>query len=205
MSFDSAKLAADVEAFCQEVRPVEELAYAERKFNDQVVPLAKKHGLLGMNVRPEYGGRGADAVSYFKALVRIGREGTTVRTFFSGHLSIGAYPIQTFGADAVKRKYLPAAAKGDKDLAFGLTEPEAGSNPRQMTTTFQKKGDHFVLNGVKYLISNGGIAHAVVVFGYPEGLAEDDPNRRISAFVVDTDAKGFEVESFAPNAKMGMP
>ena len=68
MPFDAAKLAADVEAFCQEVRPAEELAYAERKFNDQVVPLAKKHNLLGMNVQPEYGGRGADAVTYFKAL-----------------------------------------------------------------------------------------------------------------------------------------
>ena len=90
MPFDAARLAADVEAFCQEVRPAEELAYAERTFNDQVVPLAKKHNLLGMNVKEEYGGRGADAVSYLKALARIGREGTTVRTFFSGHLSIGA-------------------------------------------------------------------------------------------------------------------
>jgi alkylation response protein AidB-like acyl-CoA dehydrogenase len=205
MSFDPARLAADVEAFCQEVRPEEELAYAEREFNEHVVPLAKKHNLLGMNVHPEYGGRGADAVSYLKALARIGREGTTVRTFFSGHLSIGAYPIQTWGADAVKKKYLPAAVRGEKILAFGLTEPEAGSNPRQMTTTFEKKGDHFVLNGTKYLISNGGIAQAIVVFGYPAGLAEGDPNRRISAFVVDTDAKGFEAESFSPNAKMGMP
>jgi alkylation response protein AidB-like acyl-CoA dehydrogenase len=205
MPFDAAKLAADVEAFCQEVRPAEELAYAERTFNDQVVPLAKKHNLLGMNVKPEYGGRGADVVNYLNALARIGREGTTVRTFFSGHLSIGAYPIQTWGSDALKKKYLPAAVRGEKVLAFGLTEPDAGSNPRQMTTTFDKKGDHYVLNGVKYLISNGGIAHAVIAFGYPAGLAEGDPKRRISAFVVDTDAKGFEVESFAPNAKMGLP
>jgi alkylation response protein AidB-like acyl-CoA dehydrogenase len=205
MSFDPAKLAADVEAFCQEVRPEEELAYAERRFNTQVVPLAKKHNLLGINVRPEYGGRGADSVSYFKALARIGREGTTVRTFFSGHLSIGAYPIQTWGSEQLKQKYLPPAVRGEKILAFGLTEPEAGSNPRQMTTTFEKKGTNFVLNGVKYLISNGGIAQAIVVFGYPAGVSENDPNHRISAFVVDTDAKGFEVESFAANAKMGMP
>lgn len=202
MAFDPVKLAEDTEAFCQEVRPAEELAYAERKFNDQVVPLAAKHDLLGMNVHPEYGGRGADAVSYFKALARIGREGTTVRTFFSGHLSIGAYPIQTWGSEALKRKYLPAAAKGDKILAFGLTEPDAGSNPREMTTTYEKKGDRYVLNGVKYLISNGGIAHAVVAFAYPAGQVGTG---RISAFVVDTDAKGFEAESFAANAKMGMP
>jgi len=205
MPFDAAKLATDVEAFCLEVRPAEELAYAERKFNDQVVPLAKKHNLLGMNVKEEYGGRGADAMNYLTALARIGREGTTVRTFFSGHLSIGAYPIQTWGSDALKKKYLPAAVRGDTILAFGLTEPDAGSNPRQMTTIFEKKGDHYVLNGVKYLISNGGIAQAVIAFGYPAGVAEGDPKRRISAFVVDTSAKGFEAESFAPNAKMGLP
>jgi alkylation response protein AidB-like acyl-CoA dehydrogenase len=205
MPFDAARLAADVEAFCQEVRPAEELAYAERTFNEQVIPLAKKHNLLGMIIKEEYGGRGADAVSYLKALARIGREGTTVRTFFSGHLSIGAYPIQTWGGDAVKKKYLTAAVKGEKILAFGLTEPDAGSNPRQMTTTYEKRGDQYILNGVKYLISNGGIAHAVIAFGYPAGLAANDPERRISAFVVDTNAKGFEAESFAPNAKMGLP
>jgi alkylation response protein AidB-like acyl-CoA dehydrogenase len=205
MPFNPAKLAADTEAFCQELRPVEELCYAEHKFNDQLVPLARKYDLLGMNVSPEYGGRGADNVSYFKALARIGREGTGVRTFFSGHLSIGAYPIQTWGSEALKRKYLPAAVRGEKVLAFGLTEPDAGSNPREMTTTYERKGDTFVLNGVKYLISNGGIAHAVIAFGYPAGLPEGDPKRRISAFVVDTDTAGFTAESFAPNAKMGMP
>ncbi|MBN9517028.1 acyl-CoA dehydrogenase family protein [bacterium] len=205
MPFDPAKLAADTEAFCQELRPHEELCYAERQFNDQLVPLAKKHDLLGINVRPEYGGRGADNVSYFRALARIGREGTGVRTFFSGHLSIGAYPIQTWGNDALKRKYLPAAARGDAVLAFGLTEPDAGSNPREMTTTYETTADGYVLNGVKYLISNGGIADAVVVFAYPAGRVADDPARRVTAFVVDTKADGFAAESFAANAKMGMP
>lgn len=92
--------------------------------------------------------------------------------------------------------------KGEKILAFGLTEPDAGSNPREMTTSYEKKGDHYVLNGVKYLISNGGIAHADVAFAYPAGQVGTG---RISAFVVDTDAEGFEAESFATNAKMGMP
>jgi alkylation response protein AidB-like acyl-CoA dehydrogenase len=202
MPFDPIKLAADVDAFCEDVRPEEELAYAERRFNEHVVPLAKKHDLLGMNVREEYGGRGADNVSYFKALARIGREGTTVRTFFSGHLSIGAYPIQTWGSDALKRKYLPLAARGEKVLAFGLTEPDAGSNPREMTSSYEKKGDRFILNGVKYLISNGGIADAIIVFAYPAGQVGTG---RISAFVLDTAQKGFEKESFAANAKMGMP
>jgi alkylation response protein AidB-like acyl-CoA dehydrogenase len=201
MSFDAARLAADTEAFCQELRPHEELCYVERRFNDQLVPLAKKHNLLGINVRPEYGGRGADNASYFRALARIGREGTGVRTFFSGHLSIGAYPIQTWGSETLKRKYLPVAARGDVVLAFGLTEPDAGSNPREMTTTYATTADGYVLNGVKYLISNGGIADAVVVFAYPAGVE----GGRISAFVVDTKAAGFTAESFAPTAKMGMP
>ncbi len=129
MPFDPAKLAADTEAFCQELRPHEELAYAEHRFNDQLVPLAKKYDLLGINVKPEYGGRGADNVSYFKALARIGREGTGARTFFSGHLSIGAYPIQTWGSDALKKKYLPATARGEKVLAFGLTDRTPAATP----------------------------------------------------------------------------
>jgi len=202
-AFDSAKLAADVQAYCEELRPIEELCYVEHKFNDQVPILAKKHNLLGMNVAPEYGGRGADTVSYFTALARIGREGTGPRTFFSGHLSIGAYPIQTWGSEALKKKYLPAACRGEKILAFGLTEPDAGSNPREMTTTYEKTADGYLLTGVKYLISNGGIAHAVIGFGYPKGVAEGDPKRRITAFVVDTDRPGFTVENLT--AKMGMP
>jgi alkylation response protein AidB-like acyl-CoA dehydrogenase len=202
-AFDAARLAADVQAFCEELRPVEELCYVEHRFNDQLVPLAKKYNLLGMNVAPEYGGRGADAVSYFKALARIGREGTGPRTFFSGHLSIGAYPIQTYGSDALKRKYLPAACRGQKVLAFGLTEPEAGSNPREMTTTYEKTADGYLLSGVKYLISNGSIADAVIAFGYPKGVPEGDPRRRITAFVVDCKQPGFAAETLT--AKMGMP
>lgn len=201
---DRARLLADVEAFCQEVRPIEELCYVEHKFNDQVIPLARKYNLLAMPVPPELGGRGADTVSYARALARIGREGTGVRTFFSGHTSIGEYPILTWGSDELKRRYLPAAAKGEKVLAFGLTEPDAGSNPLEMTSTYERKGDHYLLNGVKYLISNGGIADAVVTFAYPRGGAggQKAPGGRVSAFVVDR-REGFVSEDLT--AKMGMP
>src|SRR6266566_7044831 len=148
----------------------------QHRFNDQVIPLARKYNLLAMPVPPAYGGRGADTVTYARALARIGREGTGVRTFFSGHTSIGEYPILTWGSDDLKRRYLPAACRGEKVLAFGLTEPDAGSNPLEMTSTYEKRGDRFVLNGVKYLISNGSIADAVVVFAY----ATAGP-RRVSA------------------------
>jgi alkylation response protein AidB-like acyl-CoA dehydrogenase len=85
-------------------------------------------------------------------------------------------------------------------LAFGLTEPDAGSNPLEMTTTYRRQGKHFLLNGVKYLISNGGIANAVVAFGYPEGKSGKD--RRMSAFIVDTVGTTFEAEDL--HAKPGM-
>jgi alkylation response protein AidB-like acyl-CoA dehydrogenase len=207
---DREKLLADVEAFCQEVRPVEELCYVEHRFNDRVLPLAKKYNLLGMPVPAALGGRGADTVTYARALARIGREGTGVRTFFSGHTSIGEYPILTWGSDDLKRRYLPAACRGDKVLAFGLTEMEAGSNPLEMQSTYERRGDHFVLNGVKYLISNGGIADAVVAFAYPltphpsppGGEGKGVRGGRISAFVVDR-GPGFASEDLT--AKLGMP
>ena len=200
---DQTRLFADVEAFCQEIRPHEELCYVEHRYNDQVIPLARKSDILAMPVPGEYGGRGADAVTYARALVRIGREGTGVRTFFSGHTSIGEYPILTYGSEEQKRRYLPAAARGECVLAFGLTEPDAGSNPLEMTSTYHLEGDHYRLDGVKYLISNGGICDAVVTFAYPRG---DDGAKvhgsRISAFVVDRDM-GFVSEDLT--AKLGMP
>ena len=107
----------------------------------------------------QYGGRGADLMTYMKALVRIGREGTGVRTLFSGHCSIGQTPIMEWGDEEQKKRYLSASASGDKILAFGLTEPDAGSNPLEMQMTYRRDGDRFLLNGVKYLISNGGISN----------------------------------------------
>jgi alkylation response protein AidB-like acyl-CoA dehydrogenase len=195
---EARKLLDDVEAFCQEIRPIEELCYVEHRFNDQLQPLAKKRDILGMIVPKEYGGRGADTVTYVRALARINREGTGVRTFFSGHTSIGEYPILTWGSEDLKKRYLPAACRGDKILAFGLTEPDAGSNPLEMQSTYERRGDKFVLNGVKYLISNGGIADAIVAFAY----STSGP-RRVSAFVIDTKSPGFAAENLL--AKMGMP
>ena len=197
----SNEILADVDAFCRELRPIEELCYVEHRFNDQLVPLAKKHNVLGLPVPAEYGGRAADAVSYARALARIGREGTGVRTFFSGHTSIGQYPIVKFGTAEQKGRYLSASVAGDKILAFGLTEPDAGSNPLELTSTYRRDGGRFLLSGVKYLISNGAIADAVIVFAYPEQLTGAD--RRMSAFIVDTAGATFEREDLP--AKLGMP
>jgi alkylation response protein AidB-like acyl-CoA dehydrogenase len=197
-SHEHDQLLKDVNAFCEEIRPHEELCYLEHKFNDQVLPLAKKYNILGMPVPKALGGRGASAVSYLRALARIGREGTGVRTFFSGQTSIGQAPILAWGNDDQKKRYLPASCRGEKILAFGLTEPDAGSNPLEMTSTYTRDGKNFKLNGVKYLISNGGIADAIVTFAYPA----DQPNGRISAFIIDTRQPGFQAEDLV--AKCGM-
>ncbi len=197
---EQQRLLADVEAYCTELRPAEELCYLEHRYNPAVVELARKHNLLGMHVPHQFGGRGADAITYARALVRIGREGTGVRTFFSGHSSIGQYPIVRYGSAELRQKYLPASVRGECILAFGLTEPDAGSNPLELTSTYRREGAGFVLNGIKYLISNGSIADAVIVFAYPEGRS--GPARRMSAFVVDTRAETFEREELP--AKLGM-
>lgn len=199
---ERSQLLEDVEAFCRELRPIEELCYVEQRFNDQVLPLARKYRLLGIPVPKEYGGRGADATAYARCLARIGREGTGVRTFFSGHTSIGQAPIIYWGNAEQKQRYLPASCRGDKVFAFGLTEPDAGSNPLELATTYERRGDQFILNGVKYLISNGGIADAVIVFAYPASPATGAA-RRMSAFIVDTRGPGWASEDL--HAKMGMP
>jgi alkylation response protein AidB-like acyl-CoA dehydrogenase len=207
---DQKRLLDDVEAFCQELRPIEELCYLEHRYNDQVIPLARKYNLLSMPIPSTYGGRGADTVTYVRALARIGREGTGVRTFFSGQTSIGEYPILTWGNEQQKLRYLPAGSRGDKIFAFGLTEPDAGSNPLEMQSTYERRGDHFVLNGVKYLITNGAIATTVITFAYPKGQQPDriaggaaKGQGRVSAFILDTDTPGFAAEELS--AKMGMP
>jgi alkylation response protein AidB-like acyl-CoA dehydrogenase len=187
------RLLQDVDAFCRALRPIEEQCYLARRFNDRLVPLAREHGLLGMPVPVAYGGRGADVVTYARAMARIGQEGTGVRTFFSGHTSIGQGPIMAWGNDEQKRRFLPPSTRGQIVCAFGLTEPGAGSNPREMTMTYRRHSDQFVLDGEKYLISNGGIAGVIVTFAYPEARTG-----RISAFLVETDRPGFSSQSLEP-------
>jgi alkylation response protein AidB-like acyl-CoA dehydrogenase len=192
------RLLSDVDGFCRELRPVEDRCYHERRFNDQLVPLARKFDLLGLPVPKSFGGRGADALTYARALARIGREGTGVRTFFSGHSSLGQIPILAWGTEEQKQRFLPRSCRGEIVLAFGLTEPDAGSNPRELRMAYRPEGDGYRLSGEKYLISNGGIADLIVTFAYPEGRSG-----RISAFLVETNGPGFSVQSLEP--KIGNP
>ena len=156
---EEKKLFRDVENFCKELRPIEDLCYLEHKHNDKLIPLAKKFNLLGMPVKNR--GRNAGNIAYTKSLARIAMEGTGIRTFFSGHSSLGQKTVQKFCSNSQKIKYLNPSVKGKIIFAFALTEPEAGSNPLSLKMTYKEKEGEYVLNGVKYLISNAGIADAI--------------------------------------------
>src|SRR5579862_8693600 len=103
-----------VEETCQKIRPIEDRFYVERRFNDRVLPIFKEAHLLGLPISRDYGdGQGADALTYALVLERVGREGTGIRTFFSGHVSLGQLTLQKWGSEGQKQRYLPKTTSGD--------------------------------------------------------------------------------------------
>ncbi|MEM0365368.1 MAG: acyl-CoA dehydrogenase family protein [Candidatus Nitrosocaldus sp.] len=189
----------DVDRFCKELRPIEDLAYLERKHNDMLIPLAKKYNLLGMIVPKDYGGREASNLTYVKALERIGMEGSGIRSFFSVHTSLAQRLLMRYGSEEQKERYLKPSARGDKIFAFALTEPDAGSNPLEMRSIYKEdENGGYMLNGTKYLITNATIADAIIVFA-----RHNANSMRMSAFIIDTDREGIEREPLI--AKMGTP
>ncbi len=197
---DEQKLILDeVDRACRELRPFEDEAYLANRFNQHLVPIFKRAQLLGLPVSRRYGdGQGADVLTYALALERIGQEGTGVRTFLSGHISLGQVTIQKWGNEDQKQHYLPPATRGEKVMCFGLTEPTAGSDPASLRTSFENQGDHFLLNGSKAWISNGSIADVAVVFAYPKGKRED-----MCAFIVEKEFEGYSSQQ--QKHKLGMP
>lgn len=188
-----------VDKTCKKLRPIEDKYYLERKFNDQVITAFKESRLLGLPIDKEFGdGQGADVLTYALALERIGQEGTGIRTFLSGHTSLGQLTIQQWGNDEQKSTYLPKTTNGDLVMAFGLTEPSAGSDPSSLRTSFEEKGEYFHLNGDKAWISNGSIADLVIIFAYPKGKSDG-----MCAFLVETDTKGFSASPI--KNKLGLP
>jgi alkylation response protein AidB-like acyl-CoA dehydrogenase len=136
-------------------------------------------------------------VTYALAIERIGREGTGVRTFFSGHTSLGMLTVQKWGDDLQKERYLTPGTKGENVLAFGLTEPEAGSDPRSLRTVFEERSGRFVITGQKMWISNGSVADSVIVFANPKGKSDG-----MCAFLVGKHSAGFSAEPI--QNKMGL-
>lgn len=203
MDFDVSEeqnlILEQVDRACRQIRPIEEKFYLERRLNDQIKPVFAKAHMLGLPVSRKYGdGQGADMVTYALAIERVGREGTGVRTFFSVHIALCQLTIQHWGDEEQKQRLLTPATKGDKLLAFGLTEPGAGSDPASLTTYFEEKEGKFFLSGQKMWISNGSIADQTLVFAYPKGKREG-----MCAFVVDRDSSGFSAKPI--ENKLGLP
>ena len=168
-------------------------------FSWEIIEEASKIGLRTLTLAPEYDGPGIDSLGAAMVIEELGKADTGISVVIAQTVKL-IQTIQSACTQEQKDRYLPASCRGDCTLAFGLTEPDAGSNPLEGTCTWRREGDKFMLNGVKYLISNGSIADAVIVFAFPEG--SEGPDRRMSAFIVDTEGETFEAEAL--HAKPGM-
>ena len=125
-------------------------------------------GALGPYIPEEYGGAGMDQIAYGIIMQELERGDSAVRSAASVQSSLVMYPIFTYGSEEQKRKYLPKLASGDMIGCFGLTEPNHGSNPNSMETKFVDEGDHVILNGAKFWITNSPLADIAVVWAKDE-------------------------------------
>ena len=194
MDFDvsdgQAMLLERVDKACKEIRPIEDRCYSEDQVNNQIIPIFARARLLGLPVPKKYGdGQGVDAVTYAMVAERIGREGLGPAAFFSVHTALCQMTLVRWGTDEQKARFLPPATRGDSVLAFGLTEPSAGSDPASLTTSFEEKEGKFILSGQKTWISLGSTAKFVLIFAYPRGKKDG-----MCAFLVDTKSPGFKAE-----------
>jgi len=147
-------------------------------------------GFLGMMVDPKYGGGGMDAVSYVLAMEEISKVDASCSVVMSVNNSLYCWGIEAFGTEEQKQKYLVPCAKGEKIGAFCLSEPEAGSDATSQRTTAIDKGDHYLLNGTKNWITNGGSASYYIVIAQTD---VEKKHRGINAFIVEKGTEGFIV------------
>jgi alkylation response protein AidB-like acyl-CoA dehydrogenase len=146
-------------------------------------------GLTGIVFPEEYGGAGADYLSYAIAVEELSRVCASTGVTLSAHLSLGANPIYLFGTESQKQQFLVPLATGEKMGAFGLTEPSAGSDAGSTKTTAVRDGDDWLLNGSKIFITNGGEAEIYVVLARTDKDAKK--HHGISAFIVEKGTEGF--------------
>jgi butyryl-CoA dehydrogenase len=146
-------------------------------------------GLTGIVFPEEYGGAGADYLSYAIAVEELSRVCASTGVTLSAHLSLCANPIFLFGSEEQRQQYLVPLARGEKLGAFGLTEPSAGTDAGGTKTTAAKDGDGWLLNGTKIFITNAGEAETYVVFARTDKQAQK--HHGISAFIVDKNTPGF--------------
>ncbi len=173
-----------------EVEPLAADIDKEHRFPTETVEKMAKYGLLGVPFPTEFGGAGGDHISYANTVEELSRECASTGVICTAHTSLCCWPIFNYGTEEQKKKYLPDLLSGKKLGAFGLTEPNAGTDASGQQTRAEKKGDKWVLNGAKCFITNGGYASTLVVFAMTDKKLG---NHGISAFIIEKGDKGFSI------------
>ncbi|TGE31942.1 acyl-CoA dehydrogenase [Desulfosporosinus sp. Sb-LF] len=156
-------------------------------------------GLMGIPLPEEYGGAGADFLSYILAIEEIAKGCASTAVILAVHTSVGSFPILYFGTDEQKKKYLPKLASGQFIGAFALTEANAGSDASSLQTTAVRQGDHYILNGTKRFITNAGYAEVYLVMASTD---RSKGSHGVTSFLVDKDTPGFKIGK--KEEKMGL-
>lgn len=174
-----------------EVEPLAAEIDQEHRFPVETVEKMAKYGLLGIPFPTEYGGAGGDHISYAITVEELSRVCASTGVICSAHTSLCCWPIFAWGTEEQKKKYLPDLLSGKKLGAFGLTEPNAGTDAAGQQTRAVKDGDHYILNGAKVFITNGGYAETFVIMA----MTDKSKGTRggISAFIVEKSDEGFSI------------
>ena len=183
----------------KELRPIAAELDEQERFPFELIPKMGEIGLLGIPVAEEFGGVGMGTLEYVMAVEEISKACASTGVTISAHTSLCCWPIEHFGTQEQKEKYLPDLATGEKLGAFGLTEPNAGTDAAMQRTTAEDKGDHWLLNGSKVFITNGEVADVYVVFAMTDKAAGI---MGISAFLLEKGMEGFSFGSH--EKKMGI-
>jgi alkylation response protein AidB-like acyl-CoA dehydrogenase len=173
-----------------EVAPTAAERDEEERFDREIFNKMAELGLTGIPWPEEYGGIGSDYLAYCIAVEELSRVCASTGVTLSAHTSLAGWPIFKFGSEEQKQKYLKPMAQGEKIGAYGLTEPGSGSDAGGMRTTARLEGDHYVLNGSKIFITNGGVADIYVVFALTDPA---EKHRGTTAFIVEAGFEGFSV------------
>ena len=173
-----------------EVEPIAADCDKEHRFPVENVEKMFALGLMGIPFPKEYGGAGGDNVSYAIAIEELSRCCASTGVICSAHTSLCCWPIFAWGTEEQKQAYLPGLLSGGRLGAFGLTEPNAGSDAAGQQTKAEDKGDHWLLNGTKVFITNGGYADVYVIMAMTD---KKKGTRGISAFIVDKNTEGFSI------------
>lgn len=160
------------------------------RFDREIFGQMAELGLTGIPWPEEYGGIGSDFLAYCIAIEELSRVCASTGVTLSAHTSLAGWPIYKFGSEEQKQQYLRPMAEGKKIGGYGLTEPGSGSDAGGMKTTARRAGDHYILNGSKIFITNGGVADIYVVFALTEPA---NKQKGITAFIVEKDFPGFSV------------